>query len=678
MTSTKHPEARAEELRDLLNDANYRYYVLDDPTLSDTDYDRLLRELQELEKTHPKLRTPDSPTQRVGHAPASELVKVTRKNPMLSLENVMNEEEFREFDRRTVKALEAVGALKGDVEYVCEPKFDGLAIELVYENGLFVQGSTRGDGTTGEDVTANLKTIRAIPLKLRGKHPPKRVEVRGEVLMTKAAFRALNEAQDEAGDKVFANPRNAAAGSLRQLDPKVTAKRQLDMYCYALGEVDGGPEFKTHWESVDWLKTLGFQVTHEIHRVKGAEQVLGYYRGIGEKRDSLEFEIDGTVIKVNALDQQKILGSKTRDPRWAVAFKFPPRQEETVLVDIEIQVGRQGTLTPVAKLKPVKVAGVTVQNATLHNEDEINRKDVRIGDTVIVQRAGDVIPEVVGPVLAKRPGNTRQFAFPDKCPSCGGPVSRPEGEVAWRCVNLQCPAQFLGRLKHFVSRKSMDIEGIGEKTLEQMVTTGLVTGLSDLFAVTKDQIAGLERMGDKSAENLVEAIEKSRDAALARFINALGIRHVGEATADALARHFEDIHKLMNATETELLQVQDVGPEVSRAIYDFFKNPANRHTVEALLKRGVKLRPPEKQGDSLKGKTFVLTGTLSRWNRDDAAQAIAALGGKVSGSVSKKTHYVVAGVEAGSKLTKAQELGVPVLDESAFEALVGQTGKGRE
>lgn len=672
------PAARAQELREILNDANYRYYVLDDPSLPDSEYDRFLRELQEIEKEHPELRTPDSPTQRVGHEPASELAKVTRKNPMLSLENVMNVEEFREFDRRTAKALGAVGALHAEVHYVCEPKFDGLAVELAYEDGIFVLGSTRGDGTTGEDVTANLRTIRSLPLRLRGSHLPRRVEVRGEVLMTKAAFRALNEAQDEAGEKIFANPRNAAAGSLRQLDPKVTARRQLDIYCYALGEVDGGPDFRNHWDSLEWMRELGFQVSREIQRAKGPDAVIRFYEEMGEKRDFLDFEIDGTVIKVDPLEQQKILGSKTRDPRWAVAFKFPPRQEETELLDIEIQVGRQGTLTPVAKLKPVKVAGVTVQNATLHNEDEILRKDVLIGDTVIIQRAGDVIPEVVGPVLSKRPGHARPFVFPSKCPSCGAPVSRPEGEVAWRCLNLQCPAQFLGRLRHFVSRKAMDVEGIGEKTLEQMVSTGLVKGLADLYSLTKEQIAGLERMGDKSAENLIQAIRGSKHPPLARFINALGIRHVGEATADALARHFGDIHRIMHTGREYFLQVQDVGPEVAGSLHSFFHNPANRQTVEALLSHGVMPKPPETQGDTLKGKTFVLTGTLSRWTRDDAAQAIAARGGKVSGSVSKKTSYVVAGVEAGSKLTKAQELGVPVLDEAAFEALVGTTGKGRE
>ncbi len=669
---------RAAELRDRLNDANYRYYVLDDPDISDAEYDRLLRELQEIEEKHPSLRTPDSPTQRVGHAPVSELAKVTRRNPMLSLENVMNEGEWQEFDRRTAKALEAVGALKGSVEYACELKFDGLAVELVYEDGLFVLGSTRGDGTTGEDVTANLRTIRSIPLRLRAENPPERLEVRGEVLMTKQAFRRLNEAADEAGEKVFANPRNAAAGSLRQLDPKITARRQLDFYCYALGDVEGGPELKSHLDSVRWLGELGFQVSDAVRKAHGPGEVVDYYREMGERRDSLDFEIDGTVIKVNRLELQKILGSKTRDPRWAAAFKFPPRQERTKLLDIEIQVGRQGALTPVAKLEPVKVAGVLVRNATLHNEDEIARKDVRIGDTVIVQRAGDVIPEVVGPVPELRPSNARRFVFPSKCPSCGEPVSRPDGEVAWRCLNLVCPAQFLGRLAHFVSRKAMDIEGIGEKTLEQMVGTGLVRGLADLYRLDKDQIAGLERMGEKSAQNLLDSVEKSRSTTLARFINALGIRHVGEATAETLARHFRDIHPVLDASTDELLKVPDVGPEVAAAIHGFFRSPANRRTVEELLALGVHPRPPEKQGDSLKGITFVLTGTLARWTRDDAAQAIAARGGKVSGSVSKKTGYVVAGTEAGSKLTKAQELGVQVLDEEAFEKLIGETGKGRE
>lgn len=675
---SKHPHAeQAARLRGLLNEANYRYYVLDDPSMPDSEYDRLLRELQQLEQEHPELLSPDSPTQRIGHTPVSELAKVTRKNPMLSLENAMNGEEFRAFHARTVKTLEGLGALKGEISYFCEPKFDGLAVELVYQNGLLVMGSTRGDGVTGEDVTVNLRTIRSIPLRLRGAHPPERIEVRGEVLMTKKAFRELNEAQDEAGEKPFANPRNAAAGSLRQLDPGITARRSLDMYSYQLGEVTGGPRFKTHMETLEWLKELGFQVSRETGKAEGAEGVLHYYARMAEKRDSLDFEIDGTVVKVNDLELQRLLGSKSRDPRWAIAFKFPPRQAVTRLLDIDIQVGRQGALTPVAKLEPVQVAGVLVRNATLHNEDEIARKDVRIGDTVIVQRAGDVIPEVVGPVMEKRPPTARKFVFPHKCPSCGEPVSRPEGEVAWRCVNLQCPAQFQGRLEHFVSRKAMDIDGLGGKIISKLTDMGKIRTLADIFALQKEDIASLYKKGDTAAQKLIDSIHGSRKPPLGRFINALGIRHVGEATADLLAREFKTAERLMDASEADLLQVPDVGPEVARAIHGFFANPANRRTVHDLLKLGVEPEPPAATGDSLKGKTFVLTGTLSRWTRDGAAQAIVSLGGKVSGSVSKKTNYVVAGTEAGSKLTKAQELGIPVLDEPAFENLIGHTGEGR-
>lgn len=662
---------RVEELREQIRHNNYLYYVLDAPEIPDAEYDRLFRELERLEAQHPELVTPDSPTQRVGAAPLRAFGEVRHHVPMLSLANAFADEEVGDFDRRIRERL-GVDA----VEYTAEPKMDGLAVSLLYEDGVLVRGATRGDGTTGEDITQNVRTIPSIPLKLIGHGWPKRLEVRGEVFMSKQGLARLNRQQAEKGDKSFANPRNAAAGSLRQLDPRVTAARPLEIYVYGFGQMEGGALPDTQFAILQKFKHWGLRVSPELKVVHGLEGCLDYYRRLGEKRAALPYDIDGVVYKVNRLDQQREMGFVARAPRWAVAHKFPAQEEMTRLVGIDVQVGRTGKLTPVARLEPVYVGGVTVTNATLHNQDEIDRKDVRIGDTVIVRRAGDVIPEVVGVVRSRRPENARRFHMPVHCPVCGSDVVRLEGEADARCTGgLFCAAQRKEAIKHFASRRAMDIEGLGDKLVEQLVDRELVKDVADLYALDHATITGLERMGDKSAENLIAAIQHSKSTTLPRFLYALGIRDVGEATAQTLARHFGTLHALMAADEERLQQVPDIGPVVAGSIHAFFAEQHNGDVIRKLQQAGVHwpevtVAAPEQL--PLAGKTIVLTGTLAGMTRDEAKTRLEALGAKVAGSVSKKTDYVVAGEAAGSKLDKAVELGVPVLDEAGLSKLLGE------
>jgi DNA ligase (NAD+) len=660
---------RARFLREEIERHNYLYYVLDTPSIPDAEYDRLFVELQQLEAQYPELLTPDSPTQRVGGAPLPQFEQVQHRTPMLSLNNAFEDEDTTAFDRR---AREALG--QEQIEYAVEPKFDGLAISLSYENGLLVSGATRGDGFTGEDVTANLRTIKSIPLSLHGSHVPALLEVRGEVLMQKADFARLNQEQRARGEKEFANPRNAAAGSLRQLDSKITARRRLTFFAYGLGVMKGGPDFSRHSEAMDFLAALYFPLCPERKVVKGVSGLLEYYRAIGATRDSLPYEIDGVVYKVNSLAQQAQLGFVSRAPRWAVAHKFPAQEALTEVLGIDIQVGRTGALTPVARLKPVFVGGVTVTNATLHNEDEIRRKDVHIGDTVIVRRAGDVIPEVVSVVLEKRPAHVTAFVMPTACPVCGSHVARDPEEAVARCSGgLYCPAQRKQALLHFASRRAMDIEGLGDKLVEQLVDKDMVHNPADLYRLDMPALANLERMAEKSAQNILDAIEKSKRTTLARFVYALGIRNVGEATAKELARHFGNLEGLMEADMADLQQVADIGPVVAQSILEFLAETHNREVIEQL--RGAGVEWPEEEGagpanGALSGRTFVLTGSLPNLSREQAKDAIEALGGKVSGSVSKKTHYVVAGADPGSKYDKALALGVKILGEDELLELL--------
>ena len=671
MTSTDINK-RLQSLRDQIEEANYNYYVLDAPTIPDAEYDRLLRELEQIEAEHPELVTPDSPTQRVGATPAKEFGEVRHEVPMLSLANAFSEDELFAFDRRIHDRLGS----ETPIEYACEPKLDGLAVSLLYEDGLYVRGATRGDGVTGEDVTQNIRTIRAIPLRLKGSGWPKLLEVRGEVFMPKAGFEAMNRRAAEKGEKTFVNPRNAAAGSLRQLDSRITATRPLTFYAYAVGLVEGGTLPERHSAVLERLAHWGLPVCGENAVVKGPEGCLAYYERIGKKRDKLPFEIDGVVYKVDRYDLQKELGFVSRAPRWAIAHKYPAQEELTKLIDIEFQVGRTGALTPVARLEPVFVGGVTVSNATLHNMDEIERKDVRIGDTVIVRRAGDVIPEVAAIVPERRPADARKIHLPTHCPVCGSEIVRPEGEAVARCSGgLYCPAQRKEAIKHFASRRAMDIEGLGDKLVDQLVDTGLVDHVDGLYALTQEQVAGLERMGEKSAENLIAALEKSKDTTLARFIFALGIREVGEATAKALANYFGDLEPLMQADEEALQAVPDVGPVVASHVAAFFHQTHNREVIDKLLQAGIrweKVAVKREAAGPLAGNTYVLTGTLARMTRDEAKAKLEALGAKVAGSVSKKTTAVIAGAEAGSKLAKAEALGVEILDEDAFLKLIGE------
>ncbi|SEL51179.1 DNA ligase (NAD+) [Stigmatella aurantiaca] len=664
----KTAETRARALRRELAHHNHRYYVLDAPEISDAGYDRLMRELQGLEEQFPALATPDSPTQRVGGEAAEKFAKVVHRAPMLSLANVFNDEEFSEFDERIRKV---VGP--GDVTYVCEPKLDGLAISLRYEEGRFLQGATRGDGTTGEDVTGNLRTVRPLPLELqpeKGVKVPPVLEVRGEVFIRKEDFKRLNEKREEEGEPLFANPRNAAAGSLRQLDPKVTASRPLSLYLYEVVPTEGMPAFETHTAKLEYLQQLGLPVNrHE--RVQGLEGVRAQYQASLQGRHALKFEVDGMVVKVDSEDQRRRLGQVSKSPRWAVAYKFPPEEESTRVEAIDVQVGRTGALTPVAHLKPVKVGGVTVSRATLHNEDELRRKDVRPGDTVFVRRAGDVIPEIVSVVLSQRPADSQPYEFPKNCPVCGAQAVKDEEGAIIRCTGASCPAQLVEKVRHFASRPAMDIDGVGDKLAAQFVASGLVKTFADLYALTREQLLSLERMGEKSADNLLAAIERSKQTTQRRFLYALGIRHVGEATAKALAEAFPEAPLLYTADMEALTRVKDVGPTMAQVLHAFFQEPQNRAAIDALLAAGVSPAPPQVSTEGpFAGKTVVLTGGMTGMSRDQAKEEIERRGGKVSGSVSRKTDFVVAGEDAGSKLKKAQELGVRVLDEQAFLKLL--------
>ncbi len=665
--------ARAAWLRAELHRHGHAYYVLDNPSIPDAEYDQLFRELQALEDAHPELQSPDSPTQRVGGAPLPEFSQVQHDVPMLSINNGFSDEDIVNFDRRAREGLER-DEHAAPLEYACELKFDGLAINLRYEQGVLVQAATRGDGSTGEDVTANIRTVRSIPLKLHGDRVPALIDVRGEVLMFKADFARLNQRQRDAGQKEFANPRNAAAGSLRQLDSKITAQRSLRFFAYGIGRLDGATFPTSHSALLDWYQSLGIPVCTERAVVQGAQGLLAFFAGIGTKRAQLPYDIDGVVYKINRVDQQQRLGFVSRAPRFALAHKFPAEEATTTVLGIDIQVGRTGALTPVARLAPVSVGGVTVTNATLHNEDEVRRKDIRIGDSVIVRRAGDVIPEVVANVRERRPADAREFVMPTACPVCGSAVERPEEEAVARCSGgyIKCAAQRKGGLLHFVSRRAMDIEGLGEQLVEQLVDKGLVTTAADFYKLGLVVLAELDRMAAKSAQNVLDALEKSKSTTLARFIYALGIRHVGESTAKALARHFGKLDALLDASEEQVLAVDDIGPVVAHSIRTFLSDPLNRELIAQLRAAGVHWdeTEPERGLQHLAGQTFVLTGTLPTLKRDDAQAMIEAAGGKVSGSVSKKTSYVVAGAEAGSKLAKAEELGIPILDEEGLKKLL--------
>jgi DNA ligase (NAD+) len=677
-------QERTEALRELLHHHAHRYYVLDEPEIPDAEYDKLFRELQQLEERHPELLTPDSPTQRVGGKPLEGFAKVRHKVPMLSIRTETDIEATgaQNFDARVRREL---GLVESDppVEYVAELKFDGLAINLRYENGVLVQAATRGDGEIGEDVTQNIRTIGQIPLRLP-KDAPAVLEVRGEVYMTRAGFEKLNEGQRQkiaAGaknEKTYVNPRNAAAGAVRQLDPAIARQRPLSFFAYGWGEVtppeQGGPDFKTHYEALLTLRSWGFPVGSRTQIAQGAPDLIAFHQAVGRERDQLPFDIDGVVYKVNSFELQRRLGFVTREPRWAVAHKFPAQEQVTTVESIDIYVGRTGKLTPVAKLAPVFVGGVTVTNATLHNEDEARRKDVRVGDSVIVRRAGDVIPEVVAVVPDKRHGHPPQFTMPRTCPVCGSEAVREEGEADYRCTGgLVCAAQRKQAILHFAQRRAMDIEGLGEKLVDQLVDAGMIRTLPDLYSIGLTGLVALERMGEKSAQNLLAGIEQSKNAALPRFLFGLGIRHVGEATARDLARHFGKLDAIMDAGVEQLLEVPDVGPVVAESIHTFFQQPHNREAVEQLRAAGVHWEEGEPAAQApkpLAGKTIVLTGTLPTMSRDEAKDRLEAAGAKVAGSVSKKTDYVVAGAEAGSKLDKAQALGVAVLDEEGLKKLL--------
>ena len=671
MNADSNVKKRIEKLRDDIDYHNYRYYVLDDPEIPDIEYDRMLRELEQLETKHPELITPESPTQRVGATPLSAFQETKHLLPMLSLSNAFSQQEVEDFDRRARERAKV-----DEITYTVEPKLDGLAISLLYENGVLTRGATRGDGISGEDVTQNVRTIETIPLKLRGNDYPGLLEVRGEVVMTKSGFNKLNESQRKKGEKTFANPRNAAAGSLRQLDSRITATRPLSFYCYAIGKTEGGKAIATHSDSLKQLREWGLRTNPETTTVKGVKGCLKYYQAIEKKRDSLDYDIDGVVYKVDDFSLQEKLGYVSRAPRWAIAHKFAAQEEMTTLLGIDVQVGRTGALTPVARLEPVYVGGVTVTNATLHNQDEIERKDIRVGDTVIVRRAGDVIPEVVSAIKSKRPKKTKRFVMPNQCPVCGSHVVRLENEAVARCTGgLYCAAQRKEAIKHFASRKAMDIEGLGDKLVEQMVDEGLVNDVSDLYHLEKDTLAGLERMGDKSAENLVNSLEKSKSTGLARFLFSLGIRQVGETTAKTLSQHFGSLEGIMHASEDELVAVPDVGPVMAESIAGFFQEQHNLDVIKKLRKAGVQWPDVKKTAatkQTLAGKTFVVTGTLNDMTRDEAKEALERLGAKVTGSVSKKTDYVVVGENPGSKATKAEGLGIHMLDEPAFLKLISR------
>ncbi len=676
--------AHVARLRAALHHHAHRYYVLDEPQVPDAEYDRLFHELQAIEQAHPELVTPDSPTQRVGGKPLDAFASVRHAVPMLSIRTETDTEASgaKNFDTRVRREL-GLGDDAPPVEYVAEPKFDGLAINLRYEQGVLVQAATRGDGETGEEVTQNIRTIGQIPLRITGKIPPV-LEVRGEVYMRRDDFEALNERQREKiaqgvkGERTFVNPRNAAAGAVRQLDPAIAALRPLSFFAYGLGEItpaeQGGPDFKTHFDMLNTLKSWGFPVSDLVGIARGATELVAYHQRVGQQRDSLGFDIDGVVYKVNSIALQRQMGFVTREPRWAVAHKYPAQEQLTTVLGIDVQVGRTGKLTPVAKLAPVFVGGVTVTNATLHNEDEARRKDVRVGDTVIVRRAGDVIPEVVSVLIDKRVSDAPIFTMPHKCPVCGSAAVREDDEADYRCTGgLFCSAQRKQAILHFAQRRAVEVEGLGEKLVDQLVDAGIIKTLPDLYRLGFASLAALDRMADKSAQNILDALEKSKQTTLPRFLFGLGIRHVGEATAKELVRHFGKLDTIMDATPEQLLQVGDVGPIVAQSIRTFFDQTHNREVVEQLRACGVTWKEGEPAAVApkpLAGKTFVITGTLPTLSRDEAKDLLEAAGAKVAGSVSKKTSYVLAGTDAGSKLDKARELGVAVIDELEMKEML--------
>ena len=673
MTASAATKKKVESLRSRIRNHNYQYHVLDEPEVPDAEYDRLVRELQDLEKEHPELITADSPTQRVGAEPIKAFGTIRHIIPMLSLGNAFSEDELNDFHRRVTERLEI--EIDAGLKYAAEPKLDGVAVSLLYEKGQLVRGATRGDGTTGEDITHNVRTIDAVPLKLLDKGYPSTLEVRGEVFMPREGFIAYNQQALQKGEKTFVNPRNAAAGSLRQLDPRLTAERPLDIYVYSVGLTIGGALPDCHSEILDRLQEWGLKICPDRKVVSGIKGCLEFYADIGRRRDSLRYDIDGVVYKVNRLDYQKELGFVSRAPRWATAHKFPAQEEITIVRDIEFQVGRTGALTPVARLEPVFVGGVTVSNATLHNMDELQRKDVRIGDTVVVRRAGDVIPEVVKIIPERRPKGLRIVKAPAKCPVCHSAVVREKGEAAARCTGgLICAAQRAEALKHFVSRRALDVNGLGSKLIEQLVAIDRIKTPADLYRLDRDELAGMDRMGEKSAENLLAAIEQSKDTTLARFLYGLGIREVGEATASSIAAHYGKLTRIMEADEQGLQTVSDVGPVVASRIHSFFAEKHNQEVIKSLIDSGLtwkETKPSPNTADGpLSGKTFVLTGMLSSMTRDEAKEKIQAAGGKVTGTVSKKTDYVVYGDKAGSKLTKAQNLGIETIDDASFQKIL--------
>ena len=669
----KSVQEQIAALSTTLRHHEYLYHVMDAPEVPDAEYDRLMNQLRELERAHPDLITPDSPTQRVGAAPLTAFEQVRHEVPMLSLDNTFDEAGFRAFNKRVQDRLKS----SDELTYCCELKLDGLAVSLLYENGLLVRAATRGDGTTGENITANVRTVRAIPLRLQGDNIPARLEVRGEVFMTESGFEKLNEEARRTGGKVFANPRNAAAGSLRQLDPRITARRPLTFFCYGFGLLEGGEIPASHWERLQQFKAWGLPVSERIKRVHTADEARAFYHHIEQERPALGFDIDGVVIKVDSQALQERLGFVARAPRWAIAFKFPAQEQLTVVRDVEFQVGRTGAITPVARLEPVQVAGVIVSNATLHNADEIARLGLRIGDRVAIRRAGDVIPQVVSVVESDRPADAREIVFPQHCPVCGSDVERVEGEAVTRCTGgLICGAQRKEALKHFVSRRAMDVDGMGDKIIDQLVEKEYVKTPADLFRLTAGKLTGLDRMGPKSAQNVVAALEKAKLTTLPRFLYALGIREVGEATAANLARHFGELERVMDADLDALIAVPDVGKVVAAHVRNFMEEESNREVIRELTEEigihwpAVAVIKAEEIDSPFAGKTVVLTGSLSQMNRDDAKARLAALGAKVSGSVSKKTDLLIAGEAAGSKLAKAQELGIPVIDEAEMIRLL--------
>ncbi len=659
---------RITELREQIRHHDYRYYVEARPEISDAEYDALLQELRALEAEFPELVTPDSPTQRVAGQPVEAFRPVEHVETMLSLDNATTADQLREFEARLARALP-----DARFTYVCEPKIDGLGVALLYRRGRFVRGATRGDGRVGEEITQNLRTIRSLPIVLRGRlAETEEAEVRGEVFMPRAEFEKLNRALEERGEPTFANPRNAAAGSLRQKDPAVTARRPLDVFLYHVSRAET-LGFTSYWETLEALREAGFRTDPRAERCRTLDEVLAYCARLEAERDALGYEADGVVVKVDALEHQRRLGSTSHHPRWAIAFKFAARQATTVVQAIEVQVGKTGALTPVAKLQPVELAGVTIRSVSLHNEDEIRRKDVRVGDTVLIERAGDVIPYVVQVVLARRPPGTRPFAFPDRCPACGGVAFRPPGEAYWRCLNTACPAQLKERLKHFGSRRAMDIEHLGDAAIDQLVDRGMVGDFADLYHLTVEQVAGLERFAEKSAENLVRAIQASKTRGLGRLLNALGIRLVGERVAALLARRFGSMDRLRQVSLEELSALHGVGPQIAQSVVKFFADETNQKVVDRLAEAGVVMTEEgvEEGPRPLAGKTFVLTGTLRRLSREAAREHIERLGGRVTGSVSRRTDYVVVGEAPGSKVDEARRLGVALVDEPAFLALVG-------